>query len=304
VLGGYGVDAQWNDDFHHALHVLLTGDRGGYYQDFGQLQQLAKAFREGYVYAGEYSAYRQRRHGNSSRNIPAQQFVVFAQNHDQVGNRMRGERLSQLVSLEALKLAASAVMLSPFMPLLFMGEEYGEGAPFQYFISHLDPQLVDAVRRGRREEFAAFAWQGELPDPQDVTTFQRAKLNHRLRHEGHHRALFEFYQELLRLRKELPALALLSKDHMEVTGVEREKVLCMRRWSAEQAVFIMLNCGSVQVALRLPLPPGHWEKRLDSTDVCWQGPGSTVAAELVSDGEVPLILPPEACFLFVQEQKN
>ena len=177
-LGGYGLDAQWNDDFHHALRVLLTDDRGGYYQDFGELGHLAKAFREGFVYAGDYSAYRRRRHGHSSRHMPAQQFVVFAQNHDQVGNRMFGERLSQLVSLEALKLAASAVLLSPFIPLLFMGEEYGEVAPFQYFISHLDPQLVDAVRRGRREEFAAFAWQGEPPDPQDIATFQRAKLDH------------------------------------------------------------------------------------------------------------------------------
>ena len=224
-LGGYGLDAQWNDDFHHALRVLLTDDRGGYYQDFGELEHLAKAFREGFVYAGDYSAYRRRRHGNSSRHMPAQQFVVFAQNHDQVGNRMFGERLSQLVSLEALKLAASAVLLSPFIPLLFMGEEYGEVAPFQYFISHLDPQLVDAVRRGRREEFAGFAWQGEPPDPQDIATFQRAKLNHRLRSEGHHRALFEFYQELIRLRKELPALAQLSKEHMHVMGFEREKIL-------------------------------------------------------------------------------
>ncbi len=154
-LGGYGLDAQWNDDFHHALRVLLTGDQGGYYQDFGELGHLAKAFREGFVYAGDYSTYRRRRHGNSSQHMPAQQFVVFTQNHDQVGNRMLGERLSQLVSLEALKLAASAVLLSPFIPLLFMGEEYGEVAPFQYFISHLDAQLVDAVRRGRREEFAS-----------------------------------------------------------------------------------------------------------------------------------------------------
>jgi maltooligosyltrehalose trehalohydrolase len=303
-LGGYGLDAQWNDDFHHALHVLLTGDRGGYYQDFGELGHLAKAFREGYVYAGEYSEYRRRRHGNSSRNIPAQQLVVFAQNHDQVGNRMRGERLSQLVSLEALKLAAGAVMLSPFIPLVFMGEEYGEAAPFPYFISHLDPHLVDAVRRGRRQEFAAFAWQGEPPDPQDVTTFQRARLNHRLRHEGHHRALFEFYQELIHLRKELPVLALLSKEHMEVTGAERDKVLCIRRWCEEQEVLIVLHCGRAQVSVRLSLPVGHWAKRLDSTDERWQGPGCTVAAELDCDGEVSLTLPPEACFLFVLGQRS
>jgi maltooligosyltrehalose trehalohydrolase len=303
-LGGYGLDAQWNDDFHHALRVLLTGDRGGYYQDFGELQQLAKAFRDGFVYAGEYSGYRWRRHGNSSRNIPAQQFVVFAQNHDQVGNRMLGERPGQLVSLEALKLAASAVILSPFMPLLFMGEEYGETAPFLYFISHLDAQLVDAVRRGRREEFAAFRWQGEPPDPQDVTTFQGAKLNHHLRHEGHHRTLLAFYQELIRLRKELPALAHLSKEQMDVLGFEREKILCVRRWCEAQDVWMMLHFGPSQTSLRLPLPVGQWHKRLDSAEERWCGPGSPVSLEVESDGEASLTLPPESCLLFAHTAED
>jgi maltooligosyltrehalose trehalohydrolase len=165
-LGGYGLDAQWNDDFHHALHTLLTEDQTGYYQDFGRLGDLVKAFREGFVCSGQYSSYRRRRHGNSSRDIPAGCFVVFAQNHDQVGNRMRGERLSQLVCRERMKLAAGVVFLSPFIPLLFMGEEYGETAPFPYFISHSDADLVEAVRRGRREEFAAFGWSQEPPDPQ------------------------------------------------------------------------------------------------------------------------------------------
>jgi maltooligosyltrehalose trehalohydrolase len=140
-FGGYGLDAQWNDDFHHALHTVLTGERMGYYRDFGRLQDLAKALLEGFVYSGEYSPYRRRRHGNSSRDIPAHRFVVFSQNHDQVGNRMRGERLSELVCFERTKLAAGVMTLSPFIPLLFMGEEYGETAPFQYFVSHSDPDL-------------------------------------------------------------------------------------------------------------------------------------------------------------------
>jgi maltooligosyltrehalose trehalohydrolase len=297
-LGGYGLNAQWNDDFHHALRVLLTGDRGGYYQDFGELEHLAKAFREGFVYAGDYSAYRRRRHGNSSRNIPAQQFVVFAQNHDQVGNRMFGERLSQLVSMETLKVAASAVLLSPFIPLLFMGEEYGEVAPFQFFVSHLDPQLVEAIRRGRREEFADFAWQGEPPDPQDVATFQRAILNHRLRPEGHHRALFEFYQELIRLRKELPALAQLSKEHMHVLGLEPEKILCVRRWCDGHELWMILQFGRSPTSLRLPWSAGQWHKLLDSAEARWSGPGSPVSSEVKSEGEVTLTLPPESCLLF------
>ena len=145
-VGGFGLDAQWNDDFHHALHTLLTGERTGYYEDFGEIRHLVKGFREGFVYSGEYSPYRRRRHGNSSRSLPAHRFVVFAQNHDQVGNRLRGDRLSHLVSLEALKLAAGVILLSPFIPLLFMGEEYGEIAPFEYFVSHSDPGLIEAVR--------------------------------------------------------------------------------------------------------------------------------------------------------------
>src|SRR5262249_26622113 len=142
-LGGYGLDAQWNDDFHHALHTLLTKERYGYYVDFGDFQHMAQAFSEGFVYSGHYSVTRRRRHGNSSRGIPAAKFVVFAQNHDQIGNRMMGERLGQLASFEATKLAAAAVLLSPFLPLLFMGDEYSETAPFQYFVDHSDPALIE-----------------------------------------------------------------------------------------------------------------------------------------------------------------
>jgi maltooligosyltrehalose trehalohydrolase len=303
-LGGYGLDAQWNDDFHHALRVLLTDDRNGYYQDFGTLEHLAKAFREGFVYSGDYSEYRRRRHGNSSHAIPAQQLVVFAQNHDQVGNRMFGERLSQLISLEALKLAASAVLLSPFIPLLFMGEEYGEVAPFQFFISHLDPHLVDAVRRGRREEFADFAWQGDPPDPQDIATFQRATLQHHLRFEGHHRILLGFYQELLELRKELPALAQLSKEHMQVLGFEAEKILYVRRWCAVQEVWMMLHFGRAPTSLQSPWSSGHWQKRLDSAEQRWGGPGSPVGSAIAPGGEVTLTLPPESCLLFARTTES
>jgi maltooligosyltrehalose trehalohydrolase len=300
-LGGFGLDAQWNDDFHHALRAILTGEAMGYYQDFGELQQLAKAFREGFIYAGEYSLFRQRRHGNSSLTIPPRQLVVFAQNHDQVGNRMLGERLSQLVSFEGLKLAAGTVLLSPFIPLLFMGEEYGEMAPFPYFISHLDAQLIEAVRHGRREEFAAFTWQGEPPDPQAEATFQSAKLNHQRRQEGQHRILWQFYQELIHLRTTLPALAQLSKHDMAVYSTEQGQTLCVRRWSAEQEVVLILHFGRVQASVRLPIPVGRWHKRLDSAEERWQGPGSPVAAEFEADGESALTLPPEACLLFVRE---
>ena len=303
-LGGFGLDGQWNDDFHHSLHTLLTGEQTGYYQDFGRLHHLVKAFSEGYVYSGDYSRYRKRSHGNSSRSVAAEQLVVFAQNHDQVGNRAQSERLSELVSFEALKLAAGVVLLSPFIPLLFMGEEYGETAPFCYFVSHSDPDLVEAVRRGRREEFAVFRWQGEPPDPQDEATFLRCKLDPGLRSQGHHEVLYNFYRELIRLRRESPPLKVLDKGRLEVTGLEEKKVLLWRRWSEEQEAAAVFHFGRQAKSLLLPLPEGRWRKQLDSADSIWGGPGSTVSSEVVSEGKVSLSLPGESSVLFMRERKT
>jgi len=299
-LGGYGLDAQWNDDFHHSLHVLLTGEQTGYYQDFGQLQHLVRAFQEGFVYSGQYSRYRQRKHGVSSRNIPAHRFVVFAQNHDQVGNRMNSERLSQLVPFEALKLAAGIVLLSPFIPLLFMGEEYGETAPFPYFVSHSEG-LVEAMRKGRREEFAAFQWQGESPDPQDEATFSRARLNRDLCCDGQHRVLLELYRELIRLRKETPALAYLSKDNMDIRAIEEHKLLFLHRWKGDNEVMALFNLNNNQTSVTLPIPVGCWRKRLDSAEKHWRGKGSTVPEQLDSKREGSLAFTPWAFALFIKE---
>lgn len=303
VVGGHGLDAQWNDDFHHALHTLLTGERAGYYQDFGQLRDLAKAFREGFVYSGEYSPYRQRRHGNSSRDIPAHQFVVFAQNHDQVGNRMCGERLTDLICLERTKLAAGIVVLSPFIPLLFMGEEYGEPSPFPYFVSHSDQALIEAVRRGRKEEFAAFGWADEPPDPQDEETFLRAKLKHDLRNENHHCVLLEFYKELIYLRKKIPALTHLSKDDMEVMDYQREKALIIRRWSDPDEALMLFHFGGSTVTIDIPFPEGRWTKMLDSADGCWQGPGGQAPDEIISNGGAALSFSPHAFVLYVKAEE-
>src|SRR5947208_6693749 len=188
-LGGYGLDAQWNDDFHHSLHTLLTKEHEGYYVDFGDFQHMAQAFSEGFVYSGHYSVNRGRRHGNSSRGVLSVKFVVFAQNHDQIGNRMLGERLSHLVSFEACKLASGLVLLSPFVPLLFMGDEYGEEAPFPFFVSFSDPALAAKVRGGRISDFASFEWAGRPPDPGDESTFESARLHHELASSGRHRLL-------------------------------------------------------------------------------------------------------------------
>ena len=300
-LGGYGLDAQWNDDFHHSLHVLLTGEQNGYYQDYGQLQDLVKAFQEGFVYSGQYSHYRQRRHGVSSRDIPAHQFAVFGQNHDQVGNRADSERLSKLVSFEALKLAAGTILLSLFVPLVFMGEEYGETAPFPYFVSHSEPALIEAVRRGRREEFATFQWQSELYNPQDETTFLAAKINHKLREEGQHQTLLGLYKELIQLRKATPALACLSKDRMEVLGYEKERIIFIRRWDENNEAIVAFNFSDRQTSVVLPFPSGLWHRRLDSAEERWQGKGGIAPEQLSSKGETTVTLSPWAFALFIKE---
>jgi maltooligosyltrehalose trehalohydrolase len=300
--GGYGLDAQWNDDFHHILHVLLTGEKTGYYQDFGTIQQLAKAFTEGFIYSGEYSSYRRHRHGSSSGDIPASHFVVFSQNHDQVGNRAFGDRLSRLVSFESLKLAAGIVMLSPFLPQLFMGEEYGETAPFPYFVSHSDPALIEAVRKGRSAEFSAFDWQGDIPDPQDEATFRSARLNYRLRQQGQHKILYEFYRELIRLRKESPVLSYLGKENMDVRCDEEKKTLVIRRWKQDGEVVIIYNLNNDKVNLIREIPPGKWRKKLDSADTEWLGNGSQILLEIDSASEIDLILEPES-FVFFKKEK-
>ncbi|MGA7561794.1 MAG: malto-oligosyltrehalose trehalohydrolase [Desulfobaccales bacterium] len=300
-LGGYGLDAQWNDDFHHALHTLLTGERTGYYEDFGRIQDLAKAFAEGFVYSGAYSPARRRRHGNTSKDLAARRLVVFAQNHDQVGNRLKSERLSALVSFEGLKLAAAVVLLSPFIPLLFMGEEYGETAPFPYFVSHSDPDLIEVVRRGRREEFPYFKGSDEPPDPQEEATRQSASLDHSLRHQGRHRILYELYKELITLRNETRANAGLSKDRLEVVCLERERTLVVRRWGREEQVAAIFHFGDTAVSVNIPLPSGRWLKRLASGEKRWHGPGRDLPTVFHSDGKVSVTLTQHA-FLMVNLQ--
>jgi maltooligosyltrehalose trehalohydrolase len=195
-VGGWGHDAQWADDFHHALRVLLTGERDGYYADFGAVAQLAKAFDRPFVHDGTWSGFRRRVFGAPAADRPPEQFVVFSQNHDQVGNRAFGDRLPH----EARPLAAMLVVLSPFTPMLFMGEEHGEDAPFMFFTDHIDPEIAQATRAGRRREFAAFAsFAEEVPDPQDPATFERSKLT-----RAGAPALQALYGRLLRLRRELP----------------------------------------------------------------------------------------------------
>jgi len=263
-LGGAGYDAVWNDDFHHSLHVILTREQNGYYQDFHSVDDLAKCYRDGFLYSGQYAKFWRTHRGSSSQHIPAERFVVYAQNHDQVGNRGEGDRLTQMVSFEKLKMAAGAVLLSANIPLLFMGEEYGELAPFQYFVSHGDPQLIEAVRCGRREEFGQFSWPGEIPDPQSEQTFLRSKLNWNLQASGQHQILRRFYQKLLRLRREIPALAKLDKRSLRVTS--SEKTLLIERWHGLSRVMVPFHFGDTLVEWAPPVGEGRWGKVLDSAD--------------------------------------
>ena len=202
---GLGMHAQWNDDFHHSVHAVLTGERDGYYGDYGTADDVARALSQGFVYQGRYSAFRKRRHGAPSTGVPPERFVIFVQNHDQVGNRPDGARLSTLVPPERLRLAAALLPCPPGLPLLFMGEEYGEVAPFAYFVDHQDPELLDAVRRGRAAEHAHDRG-GPVPDPADPATFTAAVLRRGRAGEPVHAELRQLYRDLIALRRCEPAL--------------------------------------------------------------------------------------------------
>lgn len=299
-LGGSGYDAVWNDDFHHSLHVLLTREQSGYYLDFDGIEDLAVCYREGFLYSGQYSKYRQRHHGNSSKQIPAKRFVVYAQNHDQVGNRNWGDRLSKTATFEQLKLAAGVVLLSPYVPLMFMGEEYAESSPFLYFVSHADSALIEAVRRGRREEFAQFSWTQDIADPQSEDTFLCSKLNWELQFEGQHRILWLFYRELLRLRRDIPALARLDKNTVKIATFRDEKILVINRWDGSSRVMAAFHFSEESRQLTLPIPPGPWQKQLDSADERWAGKGSQAPTNLESKREMRLIFGPWNFLLFEQ----
>jgi maltooligosyltrehalose trehalohydrolase len=267
--GGYGLPAQWSDDFHHSLHTLLTRETNGYYADFGSLGHLARVLREGWFYHGQYSTFRRRRHGNSPHGISHSHFVVCSQNHDHIGNRARGERLSALVNFEAQKLAAGVTLLSPFVPLLFMGEEYAEPSPFQYFTSHGDKDVIEAVRLGRREEFAGFGWNDEVPDPQDETTFANSKLHQHLQGDDPHHILRLFYQELIGFRR---ANHLGSGSDWKVTESETLNTMTVFRGSPHSHLVMIFNFGTSDVALPSAVPTGHWITELNSADSRWLGP--------------------------------
>jgi maltooligosyltrehalose trehalohydrolase len=296
--GGFGLDAQWNDDFHHALRTVLTGDRSGYYRDFGTTDDVGKAYRDGFVYTGEYSEFRKRRHGRQAPDMPAGRLVAFSSNHDQVGNRMLGERLSSLVPLEEQKLAAGAVLLSPFLPLLFMGEEYGEPAPFLYFIEHSDPALIDAVRRGRKEEFESFAWHGEPPDPQAPETYEMCKLQWSLLDQEPHRTMFQYYRSLIRLRKEISPVLLRPSASKEVVVRKDIDVVDLCYTAGKSSVWLLMNFAAGIVNLAETRRPGRWTLLIDSSGAEWSGPGSLSPKVLEGPPHPEIRLQPRSILLY------
>ncbi|WP_158798444.1 malto-oligosyltrehalose trehalohydrolase [Pedobacter sp. L105] len=295
---GYGMDAQWIDEFHHALRVTAGEPAQGYYADFKGIEHLEKAYRDAYVYDGIYSPQRLRTFGGTAEGNPGRQFVVFSQNHDQVGNRMLGERTSELVSYEMQKLMAGAVLCSPFLPMLFMGEEWGETHPFQFFTSHGDPALIEAVRKGRKEEFKDFHTGEDAPDPQSEDTFLKSKLQWDLQQEEGHKQLLEFYKTMIALRKQYACLNNTNRNQLIVSSNVLTNCLTLRRWEQEVQVLCLMNFSNKIQDVTIPDDKPHWKKILDSAAPQWKGP---VAAPSSVDALQSLPLQPQSILIYTNK---
>jgi maltooligosyltrehalose trehalohydrolase len=269
-VGGLGFDAQWSDDFHHALHAVLTGARRGYFSDFGRYEQLARAITAGFAYEGQHSPHRRRRHGAPAVEDAGDRFVICIQNHDQVANGYQGQRIAAVAGVDRQKVAASILFSTPALPMLFQGEEYGEQAPFDYFTSHGDPALAKAVRDGRHAEYLhllevgadATAW----ADPQDVETFRRSTLRWESLGQRPHAEMLAFYRQLIALRRRLPALRNNRKDLTRVDFDEAGRWLTIRRGDPDgSAALTCVNLGDGPVEVRLPPSPGEGWRTVLST---------------------------------------
>ena len=239
---GYGMDAQWSDDFHHSLFALLYSPRegeSGYYNDFGSLSDLGKALQHAYVYNGQYSRFRKRKHGRPADGLSAHHFIHFDQNHDQVGNRAKGERLEHLVGMDAAKLSLGILLTAPYIPMLFQGEEWATSAPFLYFADHEDEDLRQKVAEGRQKEFAAFGFDGDIPNPEDKSTFEAARLNWEEQAEGKHAEMLAWVKALIKLRRSHVCFNDGDMHHLVVSTDEKRQTLVMQREEAR----VLLNLG-------------------------------------------------------------
>ncbi len=304
--GGYGLAGQWSDDFHHAVHTLLTGERDGYYADFGSAEQLAKAYTHGFVYDGQHSAFRGRPHGTPAKDLPGERFVVCVQNHDQVGNRAQGERLSALVDFDRLKLAATALLTSPYIPLLFMGEEYAEPAPFLYVTDFQDPALQAAVTRARREECVALARTGAAADPQDPSSFTRSTLAWDLRTAEPHRRLRDYYRTLLGARRRYPVLGAGGKRRISATVDGGRSLIVLRRGADGAAAVALLNVCPEARTVKIQAPPGRWRRLVESSEKRFGGAGPRTphVLDVPRAGLAQVTLGPWGAAVFLREREN
>jgi len=298
--GGFGMDAQWIDEFHHALRVSSGQSKTGYYSDFESITSLAKSYEDAYVYDGGYSEHRKKKFGIKATENPGQQFVVFSQNHDHVGNRMLGERTSQLVSAEMQKLLAGAVLASPYLPMLFMGEEYAETNPFQYFVSHTDPELAEAVRKGRKKEFEAFHAEGEAPDPMSEETFANSKLQWDLIGQEPHETMLNYYKTLISIRKKQPALSVLNRKDLSVDFDEKKQTIILHRQYKMQEVICFMNFSNEPKETTASVYAPTWYKVLASSDLQWGGYDDL--PETIQE-ELKLTLPPESFTIYINQHE-
>ncbi len=283
--GGYGLDAQWCDEWHHALHALLTGERLGYYYDFGSVEHLSKAFNHGWVHNGVYSPHRKKIFGTPTTDQPGGRFVVFTQNHDQVGNRMNGERLSTMLDHESLKLAAGAMFVSPFIPMLFMGEEYAEDSPFLFFISHSDPHLLKQTRKGRKREYRDFIKNGAPPDPVAISTFETSKLNWDWPSSPAKQQMLEFYKKLISLRKQEALLKPGDRSATCAQTVAEGKGILLRIEGKTETLVAVMNFADDTIVVPIEgLVPEKTTLLLNSAHQQWGGAFSSDSAVLLPRG--------------------
>jgi maltooligosyltrehalose trehalohydrolase len=301
---GYGIHAQWSDDFHHSLRTLLIPDRTGYLGDFGRMAQLARAFSDGFVYAGDYSAYRKRPHGDSSRQRPGQQFVVYQQNHDQIGNTSGAQRMANLVAFEATKLAAAVVLSAPNVPLLFMGEEFLARTPFAYFVSHSSSELLDAVRRGRAAEHGAFGSWAQALDPAHETTFESSKLDWTcLTRAPDSRQLLQLYKDLIRLRRKHPCLAACDKSRTVARWDDDALWLMVERGAADGGhALCLFNFSTQTCQITPPRVIATLTRAVATTDTRYGGSGAnppvTLASSQQNDPE-PMFVGPSSAVIYL-----
>ncbi len=307
---GDGMDGQWLDDFHHTLHTVVTHENFAYYMDYGAFGQLVKAWREGFVYSGQYAPARKRRHGTSSTGVEGSRFVVFIQNHDQIGNRMPNDRLSKLFTYEMFKLAVGAVLMAPYVPMIFMGDEYGEVSPFEFFADYQDQKLCDAVRKGRVDAFGHLLKDGEQPpDPMSEETFVHSKLDASRYQQGNGPVLFEYHRALIALRQSNPVLADLSKRGLNVIGYDDLGVLFVHRSNEFGQVFVIFNFDEKVIRRSFPVPVGRWGLLFDSRAARWRAaddstdPAVATPDQVESNGEATLDLPPQG-FIVYQRQSH